>query len=200
MKKTYFMKTFNLNLNLFLFSILGLFFSLLFGVVTSKTESLSKFAPLSKISFYFGNLHRLILMSTVLMTLLLLLSVTVEIISRVKKDSLPNYFTSIIETFRLRRFSSQSERTDRVMNDSRAKTTINPIYHDFNRSVKKLTVDITENQVIVFIKMPHSQQAQKILKEMEHLLREEISSRSPDYIFSNPERIKNQLWFTGTKR
>ncbi|WP_166668043.1 hypothetical protein [Lactococcus cremoris] len=139
-------------------------------------------------------------MSTVLMTLLLLLSVTVEIISRVKKDSLPNYFTSIIETFRLRRFSYQSERTDKVMNDSRAKTTINPIYHDFNRSVKKLTVDITENQVIVFIKIPHSQQAQKILKEMEHLLREEISSRSPDYIFSNPERIKNQLWFIGTKR
>ena len=117
-----------------------------------------------------------------------------------KKDSLHNYFTSIIETFRLRRFSYQSERTDKVMNDSRAKTTINPIYHDFNRSVKKLTVDITENQVIVFIKMPHSQQAQKILKEMEHLLREEISSRSPDYIFSNPERIKNQLWFIGTKR
>ncbi|MDU1630369.1 MAG: hypothetical protein E6835_07585, partial [Lactococcus lactis] len=130
----------------------------------------------------------------------LLLSVTVEIISRVKKDSLHNYFTSIIETFRLRRFSYQSERTDKVMNDSRAKTTIKPIYHDFNRSVKKLTVDITENQVIVFIKMPHSQQAQKILKEMEHLLREEISSRNPDYIFSTPERIKNQLWFTGTKR
>lgn len=200
MRKTYFIKTFNLNWNLSIFSILGFFLSIVFRVVVSKTESLSKFAPLSKISFYFENIYRLILMSTFLMILLLLFSVTIENISRLKKDSLTNYFLSIIKTFRLRRFTYQSERTDKVMNDSQSKTTMNPIYHDFNQAVRKSVVDISDNQVLVFIKVPRSQQAQKILKDMEPFLKEEISSQNPDYYFSNPERIKNELWFTGNKR
>lgn len=137
MRKTYFIKTFNLNWNLSIFSILGFFLSIVFGVVVSKTESLSKFAPLSKISFYFENIYRLVLMSTFLMILLLLFSVTIENISRLKKDSLTNYFLSIIKTFRLRRFTYQIERTDKVMNDSQSKTTMNPIYHDFNQAVRK---------------------------------------------------------------
>lgn len=139
-------------------------------------------------------------MSTFLMILLLLFSVTIENISRLKKDSLTNYFLSIIKTFRLRRFTYQSERTDKVMNDSQSKTTMNPIYHDFNQAVRKSVVDISDNQVLVFIKVPRSQQAQKILKDMEPFLKEEISSQNPDYYFSNPERIKNELWFTGNKR
>lgn len=200
MRKTYFIKTFNLNWNLSIFSILGFFLSIVFRVVVSKTESLSKFAPLSKISFYFENIYRLVLMSTFLMILLLLFSVTIENISRLKKDSLTNYFLSIIKTFRLRRFTYQSERTDKVMNDSQSKTTMNPIYHDFNKAVRKSVVDISNNQVLVFIKVPRSQQAQKILKDMEPFLKEEISSQNPDYYFSNPERIKNELWFTGNKR
>ncbi|PCS16232.1 hypothetical protein RU92_GL001093 [Lactococcus cremoris subsp. tructae] len=200
MRKTYFIKTFNLNWNLSIFSILGFFLSIVFGVVVSKTESLSKFAPLSKISFYFENIYRLVLMSTFLMILLLLFSVTIENISRLKKDSLTNYFLSIIKTFRLRRFTYQIERTDKVMNDSQSKTTMNPIYHDFNQAVRKSVVDISDNQVLVFIKVPRSQQAQKILKDMEPFLKEEISSQNPDYYFSNPERIKNELWFTGNKR
>lgn len=200
MRKTYFIKTFNLNWNLSIFSILGFFLSIVFGVVVSKTESLSKFAPLSKISFYFENIYRLVLMSTFLMILLLLFSVTIENISRLKKDSLTNYFLSIIKTFRLRRFTYQIERTDKVMNDSQSKTTMNPIYHDFNQAVRKSVVDISDNQVLVFIKVPRSQQAQKILKDMEPFLKEEISSQNPDYYFSNPERVKNELWFTGNKR
>ena len=127
-------------------------------------------------------------------------SIVFEIIKKKKKDALSNYLKSIIETFSLRRFALQSEHIDKTLPEPQSKITVNPIYHDFNRAVKKSVVDITENQVLVFFKIPHSQQAQKILKEMEELLREEISSRNPDYIFSTPERIKNQLWFTGTKR
>lgn len=200
MKKTYFIKTFNFNLNLFMCSILGLFLVLLSGVFASKMGTLRNFSPLSKIPDYFEKLHDSIVMATVPLILLLMFSIVFEIISRLKKDALSNYFKSIIETFSLRRFASQSERIDKTFRESQSKITVNPIYHDFNRAVKKSVVDITEDQVLVFFKIPHSQQAQKILKEMEELLREEISSRNPDYIFSTPERTKNQLWFTGTKR
>lgn len=77
---------------------------------------------------------------------------------------------------------------------------MNPVLKDFNKAAQKAVVDIRDNQTIVFIKIPRSQQAQKILKELESQLKEEISSRNRDYYFSSPNRVKNQLWFTGTKR
>lgn len=200
MKKTYFMKTFNLNLNLFLFSTFGLFLSLLSGVFAQKIEALNKITPLSKIPIYFENFHELTFIISLLLLLCLIILVTVEIVTRLAQDSLSNYFDSIIATFKVRRFGFQSERVEQATPNIQGKSTLNPIYHDFNKSVRKSVVDISDSQVLVFIKVPRSQQAQKILKEMEQLLKEEISSQNPDYYFSSPERIKNGLWFTGNRR
>lgn len=200
MKKTYFMKTFNLNLNLLMLSILGLFFTILSGALAPKLGDLDTFAPLSENTFYFEKFHGLVFTVTLLLALTLIISAVIEINSRLANDSLTNYFKAVIETHRLRRFAVQNERTKNIGNGSQSNATVNPIYLDFNRAVRKSAVDITENQILVFIKVPHSQQAQKILKDMENLLKEEISSRNHDYVFSDPQRIKNQLWFTGTRR
>ena len=194
------MKTFNLNLNLFLFSTFGLFLSLLSGVFAQKIEALNKITPLSKIPIYFENFHELTFIISLLLLLCLIILVTVEIVTRLAQDSLSNYFDSIIATFKVRRFGFQSERVEQATPNIQGKSTLNPIYHDFNKSVRKSVVDISDSQVLVFIKVPRSQQAQKILKEMEQLLKEEISSQNPDYYFSSPERIKNGLWFTGNRR
>ena len=35
---------------------------------------------------------------------------------------------------------------------------------------------------------------------MEAHIKEEISNYNSDYYFSSPTRIKNQLWYVGTKR
>lgn len=188
------MKTFNLNLNLFLFSIFGASLSLISEVFSTKLGTLNK------IPIFFENLHEAIVALTASLILWLIISVSFEIISRLTQDSSLNYFKSVIEAFKLRRFTTQSERTEKIVTDSQQKITVNPTYHDFNRAVRKSVIDITKNQVLVFVKVPHSQQAHKIFKDMENLLREEISSRNPDYIFSNPQPIKNQFWFTGTKR
>ena len=54
--------------------------------------------------------------------------------------------------------------------------------------------------VIIFIKTPNNQQAQKLLKEMKSQIKEEIANRNPNYYFSAPTRFKNALWFEGKKR
>lgn len=77
---------------------------------------------------------------------------------------------------------------------------MSPVVKDFNKAAHKAVVDVRNNQTVVFIKIPHSQQAQKILNDLESQLKEEISSRNPDFYFSTPERYKNYLWFIGTKR
>ncbi|CCK19688.1 hypothetical protein [Pseudolactococcus laudensis] len=200
MTKTYFMKTFNINLNLFLLSLLGFFITLISGVFTEKIGTLTKIAPLSKIPIYFKDFHKLSLMVTLLLFLSLVILATVEIVTRIAQDFMSNYWNSIFLTLKFRRFGVQSERIKRSTTDNQGKVSINPIYHDFNKAIKKSVVDISNNEVLMFIKVPHSQQAQKILKDMEELLKEEISSQNPDYYFSKPERIKNGLWFTGTKR
>lgn len=48
--------------------------------------------------------------------------------------------------------------------------------------------------------MPSKQQAQKILKEMEPQIKEELANRNPDYYFSAPTKGKNALWFEGKRR
>lgn len=139
-------------------------------------------------------------MVTLLLFLSLIILATVEIVTRIANDSMSNYWSSIFLTFKFRRFGAQSERIEKTSTDTQGKPSINPIYQDFNKAIKKSVVDVSNNQVLVFIKVPHSQQAQKILKEMEQLLMEEISSQNPDYYFSKPERIKNGLWFTRNRR
>ncbi|MFZ2577386.1 MAG: hypothetical protein WAX22_07880 [Lactococcus hircilactis] len=168
--------------------------------MAEKIVAINKIASLSKISIYFENLHEAILIITLALFLCLVTLVTCEILIRIVQDSLANYWRSIFSTFKLRRFCVQSERIEKTTPDIQNKPSINPIYHDFNKAIRKSAIDISNSQVLVYIKVPRSQQAQKILKDMEQLLKEEISSQNLDYYFSKPERIKNGLWFIGTKR
>lgn len=200
MKKTSFMKTFNLNLNLFMFSLLGFFLTLVTGVFAQKIGTLNKIAPLIKIPIYFEKFHEITWIVSLVLFLFLTVLTTIEIVTRIAQDSMFNYWRSIFSTFKLRRFCIQSERIEKTTTDTQNKPSINPIYQDFNKAIRKSAIDISNNQVLVYIKVPRSQQAQKILKDMEQLLKEEISSQNLDYYFSKPERIKNGLWFIGTKR
>lgn len=198
MNKTYFMKTFNLNINLFVlftFSLVTTFISLMFDtpIETGKLDLLNK------IPILFEKIYKISLTATLVLTIFILISVTFEIRDRLKKDTLTNYFISITKTLKFRRFICQSERINNS-NGFHNKATRNPIYIDFNNAVRKAVVDVHEHQTLIFIKIPHSQQAQKILRDMEELIKEEISTCNPDYYFSTPQRISNQLWFTGTKR
>lgn len=201
MKKTYFIKTFNLIQNLFTLAICEVIVNLLLHIINhiiekESTASLTLSIQIEKILAFFSSwLNSAEVFTLTFLTLLLVFLICMK----VKDDSVLSIFKSIWQTYRLRHFMTQSERTEKTVEMQKVQS-INLIYNNFNKSVKKCVVDVSKDKIIVFIKVPNSQQAQKILKEMEAQIREEISSRNPDYYFSAPDRVKNSMWFIGTKR
>lgn len=141
------------------------------------------------------------LLIAVISLFLFLALIYYEVFSRLKEDSLTNLWKSIYQTFTMRIFLKQSEHSETVTTIEQAKIThYNPINKHFNRTIRKTIVDIREDKVTLLIRIPQTQQATKILKEMEMLISEEIANRNPDYYFSRPERKGKWLYFTGTKR
>lgn len=202
MKKTYFIKTFNLVLNLVLLVLFECLFSFAFKLLVfifDKNTTLSKisfFIQIEKWTTLISDDFKYLAIATLILVLLLIAK---EAISRLLKDSLLNSFKSIFQTFKLRHFLVQNERSEKTVENQKV-TSFNPIFRDFNKAVHKCVIDITNENIVVFIKVPHTQQAQKLLKDMESQIKEEIASRNPDYYFSAPNRVKNKMWFIGTKR
>ena len=130
------------------------------------------------------------------------LLIAIEVILRIINDSIINYFKSVYQTIRLRQFLRQDENTESIISidNQTTVTKFNPILKNFNQSVQKATVDVRKTSVVVFIKYPRTQQAQKLLRDMESHIKEEIASRNPNYYFSSPNREGNKLWFKATRR
>lgn len=194
------MRTFNLILYL-----------LLIAPICSMFGWLSNFLSVQLTNISFVNLDTVINVTDTISSvchgfalvslLLALLLAGMEMVQRLKTDNLWNYCQSAYRTFLLRHFLFQRERVQKISNlEHQTVTTINPIHNGFNRAVRKSIVDIRKDTIVVFLKVPRDQQGQKILKEMEAQLKEEIVSQHGDYYFSSPIQVRNQLWFTGQKR
>ena len=203
MKKTFFQTTFNLNVNLIVLALLSLFFKIGINLLiqTLETNKLSGMQGLfTTILDKLTSLeHYLQLLS--LCFIIPILLIIIELVQRLSKDSLWNYFKSIYQTSRMRQFLKQDEQNESMNTiENQTVTRINPILKSFNHSVLGCTVDVRKETVTVLLAIPRTQQAQKLLKEMEDDIKEEISNRNPHYYFSSPHRKGNTLWFTGTKR
>ena len=201
MKKTFFQTTYNLNANLIVLALLIFLFKIGINLLIQMLEN----TKLSGMQELFTTIldkltaleHYIQLLSFCLILVPALL-VIIELVQRFLKDSLWNYFKSIYQTFRMRQFLKQDEPMNTIENQT--VTRINPILKNFNHSVLGCTVDVRKENVTVLLAIPRTQQAQKLLKEMEDDIKEEISNRNPHYYFSSPHRKGNKLWFTGTKR
>ncbi|HHT7774694.1 TPA: hypothetical protein ACT2GI_001528 [Streptococcus suis] len=198
--KNYFMKTFNLILWLLMSSPICWVFGWLFNYIAIQlnTITLLELGSLenkaSQISFFAYGLAILTLATALILA-------GVEIVARLKEDNLWNYVKSVYQTLSLRNFLFQREKVQKVSNlEHQTVTTTNPVHNGFNRATRKCVVDTRIDSVTVFIKVPKDQQGQKILKDMEAQLKEEITSQHIDYYFSSPTRVRNQLWFVGKKR
>lgn len=202
MRKTFFMRTFNLNIRLVILTLLTGFLGWLLKFLAINLElSLPISLDLSIVNTYLnlGSKYTYLTMSFLLA--ILFLSVAFEILNRVRFDSLVNYFKSIYHTFKFRRFLTQYEKSEKVTTiENQSITTYNPVNEKFNRAVRKSAVDIRKDEITVYVRVPKDNQAVNILKEMEDLLKEEVSSQHPDYYFSSPNRVKNNLWLVGKKR
>ncbi|MFR4204586.1 MAG: hypothetical protein ACLT12_08205 [Lactococcus lactis] len=203
MKKSFFMKIFNIVINNFIISLfsalLAVFLHYLsigiqknsFLMTISLFNQLANFANL--ISFY--SLH-----FTLVFTLVNAILISIEIKNRISNDSIANLGRSIKATFNIRKFMAQHQNSEKTKDNLRV-TTVNPINETYNKAVRKNIVDITNEHLTLFIKVPRSQQSAKILREMEVEVKEEIVTQNPDFIISTFQADSHHhKWLRGNKR
>lgn len=201
-KKSYFIKTYNFIQLLSSVLLLTLIFLMLFKMIQEYTKSDSSTLLLVQFqSILFKKLVVSLQWVSIVTSILLLVLLLVEIIKRLKNDSLLNLGKSYLGTLRFRRFLKQSQQLPKTNSqlDEQFQTE-NKTVTRFNLSVRKSVLDLTQDQLILFIKVPKEAQAQKILKEHEEQIKEHVASFYSDYIISTFERKKFTLWLIGTKR
>ena len=204
-KKNFFQRTFNITVTLLMYSL----FFLCLTIGLRLLQDLMANAQSTFLSHLFeaikqwaskGEYYTKIL--AILLPLIAVFLIIVELILRAIYDKPSNYFRSAYQTLRLIQFLRQDENSQLAfsIDNSSTVTRFNPILRKFNRATSKCVVDVRKDSVTIVIKYPKTQQAQKLLRDMESYIKEEISSRNPDYYFSAPNRRGNKLWFKSTKR
>lgn len=205
MKKTFFQKSYNLISSLLFVGLISFILSFAFNLLVKlfgdfDIPSLNSFIIIIQNKFsLLGNYTSQIATILVLVAVSLII---VELTQRMINDSILNYFKSVYQTIRLRQFLRQDDKSESAItiDNQTTITKFNPILKNFNQTVGKATVDVRKSTVVVFLKYPRTQQAQKLLRDMEAHIKEEISSRNPNYYFSSPNREGNKLWFKATRR
>ncbi|MGV3323767.1 hypothetical protein [Streptococcus hyovaginalis] len=205
MKKTFFQKTYNIISSLLFFGLISFILSFAFNLLVKLFGDFDIPSSDSAIITIQDKLSLLGNYTSQIATILMLVAVSliiIELTQRMISDSILNYFKSIYQTIRLRQFLRQDEKSESAItiDNQTTITKFNPILKTFNQTVGKATVDVRKNSVSVFLKYPRTQQAQKLLRDMEAHIKEEISNRNPNYYFSSPNREGNRLWFKATSR
>lgn len=200
MNKTYFMKIYNLAIYLLIYAL----FTFLFGGVFYISNMLLSYIDvfdLTQVIYYIDLITKGLFKISISLLIIACLFVIIDICKRIHKDSIFNHFKSVYYTISFRHFLAQSDMSeDTSYWDKSDNTKHNPITQNFNKAIKKCVVDVHKDKVRIFIKVPRMQQAQKLLKAMESDIKEEISSRHPEYYFSSPQRIRRHIWYEGQKR
>lgn len=204
MRKSFFQKTYNVNVWLIYFG----FLSIILNLALRQLGELSKNIQIPQLKNIFSLIQEKLgiieyfskLLSIILITLVIFL-IGIELLQRFRNDSVLNYFKSIFQTIRFRHFLKQDERNEAISDkdNQTTKTGFDPVVQSFNNSISKCTIDVRNSSVSVVMQYPKTQQAQKILREMTEQIKEEISSYNPGYIFSAPTREGDKLWFKATR-
>lgn len=204
-KKNFFQRTFNMTVILLMYGLF--FFCLTMGLILlqdliANTESTYLSHLLDAIMHWASKGEYYTKILAILLLLIAVFLIIVELILRAIYDKPSNYFRSAYQTIRLIQFLRQDENSQLAFSIDNSSTVsrYNPILKKFNRATSKCVVDVRKDSVTIVIKYPKTQQAQKLLRDMESYIKEEISSRNPDYYFSAPDRKGNKLWFKSTKR
>lgn len=200
MRKTYFMRVYNIIINLFLFGILTVTASKLFvllNFIMSQIDIIDTRNVSHYITVVSNGLYQL---SFYLLGLALML-IIIDLILRLLKDQLTNHIKSIYHTMILRHYLKQDIDTKSSKDwQQTVETKTNTVERYFNKVVGKSLVDIRQNEVRVAIKIPRKQQAHEILKTIEPQIHEEITHLHPEYYFSTSQRHHRYQWLIGHKR
>ncbi|TWT11273.1 hypothetical protein [Streptococcus sp. sy004] len=198
MKKTYYQKTFNICVKLF---ILGIIFTIGSIVFYISIDLLQGITYLTVLTQFLTTIYIVSALLAFLSILIFILLVGREISLRIEQDSLTNLLKSIWHTITMRQFLTKHDHSKTITTVGQVKT---PHYNSkiklFNKAIQKTVVDIREDKVVLLIRVPKTQEALDILNNIDSAIHNEISNRLPDYYFSQSERQGNYLYFIGTKR
>ena len=193
-KKSFFMRTYDLNKFLTFINVVMLIFTILIYQV--PVDFLG--------NQLMGNLKIIRIDSLIALIILLLIlgtSIGTEWIIRIKDKSWLEWFKSIRQTAGIRSYLKQEQITQQaVYNDEQQYQIIDPINEKLNIAVRKSVVDIKNKKVSLIIPLPKGQQSQKLLMDMKKQIREEIANRNRNYYFSEPERVGNDLSISGDRK
>lgn len=199
MKKNFYQKNFNKVVVMTISSILLIVLASILKIPLDKAiYSNNKLSNV--VTAIDSFLNAILKLGTAIFLLAFLLTV-IEVYKRKKCDLPYNLVVSVMQTFKIRRFLKQDEsymddKFSRINKDNK----VNPVLRKFNKNIKYCIVDIRKSSVIVILKIPKNQQSQKILKDMEQQLLDEVTHLNPDYYFSGIQRSKNYLCIKGNKR
>lgn len=204
MKKTYFMRYFDRSVQLLMYSLLMGFLSLVFQLLILFMNKMILGAKVSNLValFHQGTLYLdmgSLFFKNISLILIILAGVIVirELYFRLRYDSLKNVALSIRGTTKIRRYLHHIE-PPKDSEDKKSKENI--IISNYNKVIRKLVIDVYNEELLLYIKLPKEYQAQKMLKEMYSEIKEEISSAYPKYLISGFERQGNSLWLKGTRK
>lgn len=199
MKKNFYQKNFNKVVVMTISSILLIVLASILKIPLDKAiYSNNKLSNV--VTAIDSFLNAILKLGTAIFLLAFLLTV-IEVYKRKKCDLPYNLVVSVMQTFKIRRFLKQDEsymddKFSRINKDNK----VNPVLRKFNKNIKYCIVDIRKSSVIVILKIPKNQQSQKILKDIEQQLLDEVTHLNPDYYFSGIQRSKNYLCIKGNKR
>ena len=135
MKRSFFQKTFNFNLNLLFFGFVTFLLSYGFHVL-GKQIKISAFlnsqSVFVDIQTKLQVVEQCIQSLSYLIILIGIILIIIELSQRILKDSVWNYFKSIYQTLRLRQFLRQEEHSEPVMTiENQTVTRFNPVLKKF---------------------------------------------------------------------
>lgn len=164
-------------------------------------DFLQKFTSLSVVTSFISMIFWLSLTMSIISSIVFILLVSYEIKKRQKEDNLSNLWESIKQTLAIRIFLHQSEHSEVLATTEQTKMKqYNPVNKHFNRAVRQSIVDVREDNVILMIRLPKTQQAKKILNDMDTMIIEEMARYNPDYFFSPHKPAKKWTYLIGNKR
>lgn len=192
MKKSYFQITYQLNISLLFMTLFTFVVSLIFQLINELINSIIFHFQLQSLTILVDILIKTSLVTkriSFIFLTTLLLSISYEIIMRISKDSLSNYFRSIKSTILFKQYIRQTE-----------SNTNSEIITEFNTSVEQSVIDITNDSISLCLSIPKSQQSKSKLKQIEYDIIDEISCQNSDYYFSTFIKNADCWWLVGTKR
>lgn len=200
MRKTYFMRVYDIIIYLFLFAILTVMLSKLFDLLNIVISQID-IIDLRNVTHYITVISKGLYQLTFYLLGLALILMVIDLIIRLLKDQITNHIKSVYHTMVLRHYLKQDIDTTSSKDwQQTSETKTNSVERYFNKVVGKSIVDARQNEVRVAIKIPRKQQAHEILKTIEPQIHEEITHMHPNYYFSASQRHHRYLWLTGHKR